>query len=180
MSGSSSAGASTGVSQVYTEEGESWLRVSPRHSISERWLHERAPDLYAQWWAAPSAAQRDQVAHAIEQRLEELEAAPTWRQAVAAAGDRDDSALAERVSRYEEQAERLGIMAIDDSTRPGEHLRFQHEGDRLRGALATVPAGAERELLTRRLEAAELAADRPVIEAVSGYEVNVDRLAVAA
>jgi hypothetical protein len=43
-----------------------------------------------------------------------------------------------------------------------------------------VPAGAGSEQLRRRLEAAELAADRPVIEAVSGYKVNVDRLAVAA
>ncbi|WAX58526.1 hypothetical protein M6B22_07110 [Jatrophihabitans cynanchi] len=180
MSGPNGAGVSGGVSQVYTEEGESWLRVSPGHSISERWLQERAPDLYAQWWAAPSGAQRDQLAHVIEQRLDELEAAPTWRQAANAAGERADSALVERVSRYEDQAERLGMIAIDDPTRPGEHLRFQHEGDRLRDELATAPIDAQPELLTRRLEAAELAADRPVLEAASGYTVQVDRLAVGA
>jgi hypothetical protein len=73
---------SAGVSEVYAEEGELWLRVSPGHAVSERWLQERAPDLYAEWWAAPGAGVRDRLALQIEQRLEELESTGSWRQAV--------------------------------------------------------------------------------------------------
>ena len=61
------------VSGLYSEERRMWLRVSPDHAISEQWLQERAPELYARWWDTPSLAARDQVALQIEKRLEELE-----------------------------------------------------------------------------------------------------------
>ena len=67
-----------GVSELYSEEGQMWLRVSPGHSVSEQWFEEQAPDLYAQWWGAPSVAARDQLALRIEQRLEEFEPAESW------------------------------------------------------------------------------------------------------
>ena len=69
---------SAGVSGLYSEEGLIWLRVSPGHAISEQWLEERAPDLYARWWDAPSLHARDEMARSIEKRLEELEAAESW------------------------------------------------------------------------------------------------------
>ncbi len=106
------AGMSTqgsgGVSEVYAEEGELWLRVSPGHAVSERWLQERAPDLYAQWWAAPGAGARDRLARQIEQRLEELESTGSWRQAVTRSQEQaGPPAVADRVARYEDAAERL-------------------------------------------------------------------------
>jgi hypothetical protein len=172
---------SAGVSEVYAEEGELWLRVSPGHAVSERWLQERAPDLYAQWWAAPGAGVRDRLALQIEQRLEELEATGSWRQAAARSHElAEPSVLADRVARYEDDAERLGAIALDDPARAATHLAHQAEGDELRDQLAATPAGDARELLARRLDAADLVADRPFIEAVSGMTVEVDRLAVAA
>ncbi|MGI8558488.1 MAG: hypothetical protein ACR2ND_09295 [Solirubrobacteraceae bacterium] len=45
-----------GVSEICTEEGQRWMRVSPGHAVSERWLLAREPDLYGGWSAAPSAA----------------------------------------------------------------------------------------------------------------------------
>src|SRR5947209_4482962 len=55
------------ISKLYAEEGQLWLRVNHGHSVSEHWLRDNAPDLYAEWWAAPSAAAQDQVALRIEQ-----------------------------------------------------------------------------------------------------------------
>jgi hypothetical protein len=69
---------SAGASGLYSEDGQLWLRVSPGHAISEQWLHECAPELWARWWDAPSVGGRDQVALHIEKRLEELEAAESW------------------------------------------------------------------------------------------------------
>ena len=172
---------SAGVSEVYAEEGELWLRVSPGHAVSERWLQERAPDLYAQWWAAPGAGARDRLALQIEQRLEELEATGGWRQAIARSQEPGDaSAVAERVSRYEDAAERLGAIALDNPVRAGAHRAHQVEGDAVRELVAASPAGEARELLERRLDAADLVADRPFIEAVSGLTIEIDRLAAAA
>ena len=173
-----SSPSAAGVSEVYAAEGESWRRVSPGHSISERRLQECAPDLYAQWWAAPSATQPDQVALTIYRCLDELEAAPTGREGAAATSDRDSSGLTQGVTRYEDQAERLGAIALDDPGRPTKHLHFQSEGDRLRDAVAARPTGEQSELLVRRLETADLAAVRPVVQAVSGYTVQVDRIAL--
>ena len=53
---------------------------------------------------------------------------------------------------------------------------FQVKGDELRSLLTAPAAGAVREELTRRLDAADVIADRPFIEAFNG--VSVDRLAV--
>lgn len=101
---------SAGLSEVYAEEGELWLRISPGHAVSERWLQEHAPDLYAQWWTAPDAGLRDQLARQIEQRLEELEAtAGSWRQAAARNQElAEPTVVAERVARYENATKRLG------------------------------------------------------------------------
>ena len=60
---------SAGVSGLYRDEGQVWLRVSPGHAISEQWLEERAPDLYARWWDAPSLPARDEVARSIHVRI---------------------------------------------------------------------------------------------------------------
>lgn len=170
-----------GVSEVYAEEGELWLRVSPGHAVSERWLQERAPDLYAEWWAAPGAGVRDRLALQIEQRLEELESSGSWRQAVTRSREQTGpSALAARVARYEDAAERLGAIALDDPGRNAAHRAHQIAGDEVRELLGGTPHGDHRELLERRLDAADLVADRPFIEAVSGLTVEVDRLAAAA
>lgn len=172
---------SAGVSEVYAEEGELWLRVSPGHAVSERWLQERAPDLYAEWWAAPGAGARDRLALQIEQRLEELESTGSWRQAVTRSQEQTGpSAVVDRVARYEYAAERLGAIALDDPAREAAHLAHQVEGDEVRELVAATPAGEDRELLERRLDAADLVADRPFIEAVSGLTVEVERLAAAA
>ena len=61
------------ISKLYAAEGQLWLRVNHGHSVSEHWLRDNAPDLYAEWWAAPSAAAQDQVALRIEQRLDDVE-----------------------------------------------------------------------------------------------------------
>ena len=170
---------SAGVSGLYSEEGQMWLRVSPGHAISEQWLEERAPELYARWWDAPSVGARDQVALQIEKRLEELEAAESWeKMALRHQVEKPRSTLADRVAGYEAEASRLGAMPLDDPRRPAAHLAHQASGDALREQLAAAPAEAARDLLVRRLDAAELVADRPFIEAMSG--VSVDRLAVAA
>lgn len=172
---------SAGVSEVYAEEGELWLRVSPGHAVSERWLQDRAPDLYAEWWAAPGAGARDRLALQIEQRLEELESTGSWRQAVTRSQEQSGpSAVADRVTRYEDAAERLGAITLDDPARAAAHRAHQVEGDELRERVAATPAVQDRELLERRLDAADLVADRPFIEAVSGLTVEVDRLAAAA
>ncbi len=71
---------SAGVSRMYAEEAQMWLRMSPGHAVSDEWLLKRAPDLYAQWWATNGGAQRDRIAVKIEQRLEELEGVEgSWR-----------------------------------------------------------------------------------------------------
>lgn len=172
-----SAGISTAVSQVYAEDGQTWLRVSPGHAVSEEWLKERAPDLYAEWWAAPGAGQRDRLALQIEQRLEEIEGVEgSWRREV---DQLASTAPAERVAGYEDAAERLGAIAIDDPDRQAAHLAHQNAGIALRDELATASDVATPEL-QRRLDASDLVADRPFIEAVAGMDVHVDRLAVAA
>ncbi len=166
------------VSTLYNEEGQLWMRVSPGHSISERWIEERAPDLYARWWDAPSLGTRDQVARDIEKRLEDLEAAESWeKMALRHEVETPPSPLAERVASYEAQAAQLGATPFADPGRTAAHLRHQAVGDALRDELAAAAAGAERHQLARRLDAADLVADRPFIEAVS--QMSVDRLAVA-
>ena len=191
-----------GVSEIFAEEGELWLRVSPGHAVSEQWLRESAPDLYAEWWAAPGAGVRDRLALQIEDRLEELEATGGWRQAVALSQEQagptaiawtqeqvgppavawskdqaEPSAVADRVAQYEDAAERLGAITFGDPGRAAAHREHQVEGDEVRDLVAATSAGVHRQLLERRLDAADLIADRPFIEAVSGIEV--DRLAAA-
>lgn len=68
---------------------------------------------------------------------------------------------------------------MNDPARAATHLAHPAEGDELRDQVAATPAGVPREMLERRLDAADLVADRPFIEAVSGLTVEVDRLAVA-
>lgn len=172
---------SAGISEVYAEEGQMWLRVSPGHAVSEQWLREQAADLYAEWWAAPGAAQRDRLALQIEHRLEELEGLEgSWRPAVDRMGRAAPrTALADRVAGYEASAERLGAIGLDDPARPAAHLAHQAAGDALRDELA-ASSSLDTTLLARRLDAADLVADRPFIEAVAGIDVHVDRLAVAA
>jgi hypothetical protein len=171
---------SSAVSTIYAEEGELWLRVSPGHAISERWLRERTPELYAQWWAAPSTTVRDELALQIERRLEELEAGsagrltPDPRQQQPA-----QSAMTDRVAQYERDAGLLGAIALDDPARPAMHLAHQAAGDVLRAELAATPASTPNELFEQRLDAADLVADRPVIEAVRAMTVEVDRLPAA-
>jgi hypothetical protein len=124
---------------------------------------------------------RDQLALQIEQRLEELESTGTWRQAADLYQQQaEPSAMVNRVARYENDAERLGALALNDAARAPAHLAHQAVGDELRDQLAAMPAGDGRELLERRLDAADLVADRPFIEAVSGMTVEDDRLAAAA
>ena len=109
-------------------------------------------------------------------RLEELEAAESWQQpALRQQVEKPRSTVADRVAGYEAEASRLGAIPLDDPRRPAAHLAHQASGDALREQLA---AEAARDLLVRRLDAADLVADRPFIEAMS--EVSVDRLAVAA
>jgi hypothetical protein len=72
----------------------------------------------------------------------------------------------------------LGEIPLEDPRRPAAHLAHQVSGDGLREQLAAAPAEAARDLLVRRLDAADLVADRPFIDAMS--RVSVDRLAVAA
>jgi hypothetical protein len=171
--------ATAGVSTVYSEEGRLWMRVSPGHSISARWLEERAPDLYARWWDAPSLIARDQVARDIEKRLEDLETAESWeKMALQYQAETARSPLADRVARYEAEAAELGATSFDDPRRTAAHRSHQAVGDALRDELAAAPASEERDQLARRLDTADLVADRPFIEAVS--QMSVDRLAVAA
>ena len=169
---------SAGVNRVYSEEGQLWMRVSAGHSVSEQWLEERAPDLAAQWWAAPSSTTRDRLALQIEQRLEELESAPSWAQ-MAERYRRTTPAqhpVADRVAAYEQEAAHLGATTFDDPSRAQTRQVFRVEGDELRSLLTSPSAGALREELARRLDAADVIADRPFIEAFNG--VSVDRLAV--
>jgi hypothetical protein len=155
------------------------MRVSPGHSISERWLEEQAPDLYARWWDAPSLGARDQVARDIEKRLEDLEAAESWeKMALRHRVETPPSPPSGRVASYEAQAAQLGATPFADPGRTAAHRRHQAVGDALRDELAAASAGAERDQLARRLDAADLVADRPFIEAVS--QITVDGLAVAA
>lgn len=142
------AQGSAGISEVYAEEGEQWLRVSPGHAVSEHWLQERAPDLYAQWWPAPDAGLRDQLARQIEHRLEELEpTAGSWRQAAARSHElAEPTVVAEQVARYENAAERLGAIALNDPAPAATHLAHQAEGDQLHDQAAT-PAGDAPDLL---------------------------------
>jgi hypothetical protein len=171
---------SAGASGLYSEEGQMSLRVSPGHAISEQWLHECAPELYARWWDAPSLAARDEVALQIEKRLEELEAAESWEKlGLRHQAGTPRSTLADRVAGYEAEASRVGAIPLEDQVRrPAAHLADQASGDALGEQLAAAPAEAARDLLIRRLDAADLVADRPFIEAMS--KVSVDRLAVAA
>lgn len=169
----------TGVSDVYAEDGQTWLRVSRGHAVTEDWLLEKAPDLYADWWAAPSGDARDQIALTIEQRLEELESTDGRREAA----DRHQQqarprALDGRVARYEHAAQRLGTIPLADPGRPAVHRAHQVEGDALRDEVVATQSGQARKMLDRRIDAADLIADRPFIAAVAGIDVQVDRLAV--
>jgi hypothetical protein len=100
-----------------------WVRVSPGHAISELWLEERAPDLYARWWAAPSVGARDHVALQIEalqiealQIEKELQAAESWEKlALRHKVETPSSTLADRVAGYEPEASRLGGIPLDPS-----------------------------------------------------------------
>lgn len=167
-----------GVSKLYSEEGQIWLQVSPGHSVSEGWLEERAPDLYAQWWAAPSLSARDQLALQIEDRLDALEPAESWELATRRYQQQTPaSPLADRVSAYERDAARLGELPFDDRRRSAGRAVFQRAGGMLRDDIAGEPAGQARELMRRRLDAADLIADRPFIEALAA--TSVDRLATA-
>lgn len=167
----------TGVSQLYAEEGQMWLRVSPGHAISEQWLQEQAPDLYAEWWAARSVAARDQLALRIEQRLEELESADSWDTLTEAYRQRPGSALAQKVIDYEAQAVQLGATPLDAAGRDQTHRAYQAHGDTLRAEI-DGQATPEADQLLARLDAADLIADRPFIETVAGIPVLVDRMAV--
>ena len=60
-------------SELYAEDGTIWLLVSGGHSISEAWLREHAPDLYAEWLTTSDADERDEIATHIEHRLEQVE-----------------------------------------------------------------------------------------------------------
>jgi hypothetical protein len=115
---------SAGVSGLYREEGKVWLRVSPGHAISEQWLEDRAPDLYARWWDAPSLRAREEVARSIEMRLEELESAESWeKMALRHQAETPPSPLADRVARY-------GPVALSDGVILGpEILRFACQRD---------------------------------------------------
>ncbi len=146
---------STGVSQLYAEEGQMWLRASSGHAISAQWLQEQAPDLSAEWWAAPSVAARDQLALRIEQRLEELESADSWDTLTAACRQRPDSALAQKVTDYEAQARQLGATPLDRAGRDQTHRADQAHGDRLRAEIAGQ-ATPEPDQLLARLDAADL------------------------
>jgi Phosphoenolpyruvate carboxykinase N-terminal domain len=104
---------SAGASGLSSEEGQMWARVSPGHAISELWLEERAPDLYARWWAAPSVGARDHVALQIEK---EPQAAKSWEKlALRRKVETPSSTLADRVAGYEAEASRLGGIPLDPS-----------------------------------------------------------------
>lgn len=136
---------SAGVSGLYREEGQSWLRVSPGHAVSEQWLEERAPDLYARWWDAPSAQARDAVAQSIEQRLEELESAESWeKMALRHQAATPPSPLADRVAKYEAEAARLGAIPFDDLRRTALQRSHQTRGDALRAELVRAEAADAR------------------------------------
>ena len=95
-----------------------WARVSPGHAISEQWLHERAPDLYARRWDARLAA-RDQVALHIEKRLEELESADPWQKmALRHHAGTPTSTLADRVARCEAEATQQGAIPLETRAAP--------------------------------------------------------------
>jgi hypothetical protein len=109
---------SAGASGLSSEEGQMWVRVSPGHAISELWLEERAPDLYARWWAAPSVGARDHVALQKEalQIENELQAAESWgKLALRHKVETPSSTLADRVAGYEAEASRLGGIPLDPS-----------------------------------------------------------------
>jgi hypothetical protein len=131
---------SAGVSGLYSEQGQMWLRVSPGHAISEQWLQERAPELYARWWDAPSLAARDQVALQIEKRLEELETAESWQKlTLRHQAWTPRSTLADRVARYEAEATTLGAFPFDDPRRAASHLNHQASGGALGDKLGAAP-----------------------------------------
>jgi hypothetical protein len=168
-------------SALYMEDDQLWMRVSPGHSVNADWIKEHAPDLFEQWRAAPGAAQRGRLALRIEQRLEEIEGIyGSLRHAVDhPAGVKPCTALRDRVTNYENAAERLGAIALDNPDRAAAHLAHQKVGIVIRDELAANPT-VDGGVLAHRLDAADLVADRPLIEAVAGMDMLVDRLAVAA
>lgn len=61
------------VSRLYTEDGQTFLRVSAEHAISEDWLQTHTPELYQLWNSVTDPADRDALAKHIEDRFAFLE-----------------------------------------------------------------------------------------------------------
>jgi hypothetical protein len=61
------------VSRVIYDGGQRFLRVTRDHAISELWLAEHEPGLYALWLRATSAIIRDGLAATIDQRFDAIE-----------------------------------------------------------------------------------------------------------
>lgn len=166
-----------GVSEIYTEEGQRWLRVSPGHAVSEHWLQGNAADLYARWLATTRGEARDRIALQIERRLEDIESPRNGARALERWGHRMPPAeLAKRVAAYEDTADQLSTIALTDPNRRAAHLAHQLAGDELRAELTDFTDRGMRDVLERRLDMADLVADRPLIEAVQRLEAQVDRL----
>lgn len=65
-----------GVSRLVVEDGQRLLRTSREHAISEDWLLEHAPDLFAAGRTATPAPRRDAIAAAIDRRFDAVETSP--------------------------------------------------------------------------------------------------------
>ena len=78
----------------------------------------------------------------------------------AAPGETPRSTLADSVARYEAEATTLGAIPLDDPRRAASHLNHQASGDALRDELGAAAASEARDQRARRLDAADLVADR--------------------
>ncbi len=61
------------VSRLYTEDGQTFLKVNAEHAISEDWLQVHTPELYRLWRGVTDPADGDALAKHIEDRFAFLE-----------------------------------------------------------------------------------------------------------
>jgi hypothetical protein len=61
------------ISRIYREDGQTFLRVTPTHAISEDWLLEHTDTLYRQWLRSADCVARDRIARRIETWFTALE-----------------------------------------------------------------------------------------------------------
>lgn len=129
----SGAAGTTGVSALFGEDGQLWKRVSRGDSISEQWLEERPPGLYASPWGTPTLGARNQVVRDIARQLEDLEAAESWeKMASRHRAETARSPLADRVKCYETEAVDQSATPFDHPQHTRAHLNHQIVGEALR------------------------------------------------